>query len=106
MSCIKYSISLIRSELNLAIPCNANASQYNANASQYNVNASQYNATASQYNANASHCNAIASQYNANASPYIKNATLLRKTVLRQNRSDFAISGLQAVAPISCLIIC
>ena len=75
MSCIKYSISLIRSELNLAIPCNANASQYNANASQYNVNASQY----------------------------IKNATLLRKTVLRQNRSDFAISSLQAVAPISCL---
>ncbi|MEH2277780.1 MAG: hypothetical protein V7K40_24090 [Nostoc sp.] len=30
---IKYSISLIRSELNLAIPCNANASGYIVNAS-------------------------------------------------------------------------
>ncbi|WP_298919871.1 hypothetical protein [uncultured Nostoc sp.] len=28
----KYSISLIRSELNLAIPCNANASGYIVNA--------------------------------------------------------------------------
>ncbi|WP_229493401.1 hypothetical protein [Nostoc mirabile] len=72
---IKYSISLIRSKLNLAIPCNANASAYNANASAYNANVSAYNANVSAYNANAS-------AYNANAFPCIKNATLLRKTVL------------------------
>ena len=65
----KYSISLIRSELNLAIPCNANASADNANASADNANASADNANASADN--------------ANASPCIKNATILRKAVLR-----------------------
>ena len=51
----KYSISLIRSELNVAIPCNANASADNANALADNANASADN---------------------ANAPPCIKNATL------------------------------
>jgi hypothetical protein len=68
----KYSILLIRSELNLVIPCNANASTDNANASTDNANASTDN---------------------ANASPCIKNATILRKAVLR-NCASFPASRL------------
>ncbi|MEH2242005.1 hypothetical protein [Nostoc sp.] len=92
------------SELNLAIPSNANASADNANASVDNANASVDNANASLDNANASLDNANASPDNANASldnanaspdnanafadnanasPDIKNPTLLRKTLLR-----------------------
>ena len=82
-------------ELNLVIPCNANALAYIVNALAYIVNASAcivnasacivnalaYIVNASAYIVNASACIVNASPCIVNASACIKNATLQHKTV-------------------------